>query len=254
MSPSRNAPRVKDCGLIAENSKSCRSVKMKVGSDASSAVRSPRSARLQTEERRMIKLYDFPMSPRARKARIVLAEKGLQHEKVTLTSPKATKKNPSIWRSTPTERFQRFRMTASVCTSPPSSWSTSTTNTQIPPLLPADPGQRARARVLMHYGDNPYDGALGAIVGQVFFKPKGQADQEVIAKAKQDLNACFERLERELGNGDYLLGPSFTLADICFVTWAPLFGPLQVEIPSHCSRVQAWFKRMQERASVKTAG
>ena len=61
----------------------------------------------------------------------------------------------------------------------------------------------------MHYGDNPYDGALGAIVGQVFFKPKGQADQEVIAKAKQDLNACFERLERELGSQDYLLGSQF---------------------------------------------
>ncbi|MCS6927625.1 MAG: glutathione binding-like protein, partial [Candidatus Binatia bacterium] len=96
--------------------------------------------------------------------------------------------------------------------------------------------------------------ALAAIVGQVFFKPPGQADQSVIDKAKQDLHTCFERLERELGSNDYLLGAAFTLADICFVTWVPLFGPLQVQVPDQFSRVKAWLTRCQERPSVKAAG
>jgi glutathione S-transferase len=202
----------------------------------------------------MIKLYDFPMSPRARKPRIVLAEKGLQYEKVTVDITKSEQKKPEYLAINPYGKVPALQDDGVNVYE--STIITEYLNDKYPnpPLLPSDTGQRARARVLMHYGDNPYDNALGALVGQVFFKPKGQADQDVIAKARQDLDVCFERLERELGSGDYLLGVQFTLADVCFVTWAPLFGPLQVEIPNHCSRVQAWFKRVQERASVKAAG
>ena len=202
----------------------------------------------------MLKLYDFPMSPRARKPRIVLAEKGLQYEKVNVDITKGEQKKPEYLAINPYGKVPALQEDGINVYESTIIMEYLNDKYANPPLLPADPGQRARARVLMHYGDNPYDGALGAIVGQIFFKPKGQADQEVITKAKQDLNVCFERLERELGGQDYLLGSQFTLADICFVTWAPLFGPLQVEIPSHCSRVKAWCKRMQERASVKAAG
>jgi glutathione S-transferase len=87
----------------------------------------------------------------------------------------------------------------------------------------------------------------------VFFKPKGQADQNAITKANQDLTLCFERLEKELGNNEYLAG-SFSLADISFASWAPLFGPLQIEVPANCPRVKAWLARLAERTSVKVAG
>jgi glutathione S-transferase len=60
-----------------------------------------------------------------------------------------------------------------------------------PPFLPIDPGQRAG--VLMQYADNPCDSAFASLVGGIFFKPKGQVDQDVSAQAKQDLIACFER-------------------------------------------------------------
>ncbi len=57
----------------------------------------------------MIKLYDFALSPRVRKVRIVLAEKGLRYEKVNVDLP--------------TARFRRCKTTALRCTSPQSSWS-----------------------------------------------------------------------------------------------------------------------------------
>ncbi|MGE0821506.1 MAG: glutathione S-transferase family protein [Candidatus Binatia bacterium] len=202
----------------------------------------------------MITLYDFPMSPRARKVRIVLAEKGVQHEKVTVDITKGEQKKPDFLAINPYGKVPALQDNGTTVYESTIIMEYLNDKYPTPTLLPADPGQRARARVLMHYGDTVYDGALGSIVGEVFFKPKGQADQNVIAKAKQDLQVCFERLERELGNNDYLLGENFTLADVCYVTWAPLFGPLQVEVPPHCSRVQAWYKRMQDRASVKTAG
>jgi glutathione S-transferase len=202
----------------------------------------------------MLKLYDFPMSPRARKVRIVLAEKGLQYEKITIDITKGEQKKPEYLAINPYGKVPALQDDGTTVYESTIIMEYLNDKYPNPPLLPADPGQRARARVLMHLGDNAYDGALAAIVGQVFFKPKGEADQSVIEKAKQDLQTCFERLERELGNSDYLLGSTFTLADICFVTWAPLFGPLQVEVPAQCSRVKAWLTRAQDRPSVKAAG
>jgi glutathione S-transferase len=201
----------------------------------------------------MIKLYDFPMSPRARKPRIVLAEKGLQYDKVNIDITKQEQKKPEYLAVNPYGKVPALQDNGTTVYESSIIMEYLNDKYPTPPLMPADPGQRARARVLMHLGDNAYDSALAAIVGEVFFKPKGQADQNVIAKAKQDLSACFERLERELGNNEYLVGP-FTLADISFATWTSLFGPLQVEVPSQCSKVNAWLNRLKERPSVKAAG
>jgi glutathione S-transferase len=201
----------------------------------------------------MLKLYDFPMSPRARKVRIVLAEKGLPYEKGTVDITKGEQKKPEFLAVNPNGKVPALQDDGTNLYESSIIMEYLNDKYPNPPLLPADPGQRARARVLLHYGDNPFDSACAAIVGEVFFKPKGQADQDVITKAKQDLTACFERVEKELGNNDYLAG-SFSLADISFASWAPLFGPLQVEVLANCTRVKAWFARLAERASVKAAG
>jgi len=201
----------------------------------------------------MLKLYDFPMSPRARKVRVVLAEKGLQYEKVTIDITKGEQKNSAFLAVNPYGKVPALQDDGLAVYESTIVMEYLNDKYPNPPLLPADPGQRARARVLMHYADNPYDGAFSSLVGEVFFKPKGQADQNAITKAKQELTACFEKLERELGNNEYLLG-GFTLADIGYAAWAPLFGPLQVEVPSQCQRVNAWLNRLKERSSVKAAG
>lgn len=201
----------------------------------------------------MLKLYDFPMSPRARKVRILLAEKGLQYEKVTVDITKGEQKKPEFLAVNPYGKVPALQDDGLAIYESTVILEYLNDKYPNPPLLPIDPGQRARARVLMHYADNPYDSALATLVGEVFFKPKGQADQNVITKAKQDLNVCFEWLERELGGNDYLLG-SFSLADIGYVAWTPLFGPLQVEVPSQYVRVTAWLNRLKERPSVKAAG
>lgn len=201
----------------------------------------------------MLKLYDFPMSPRARKVRIVLAEKGLSYEKVTVDITKGEQKKPEFLAINPYGKVPALQDDGLAVYESTIIMEYLNDKYPNPPLLPVDPGHRARARVLMHYADNPYDSACASLVSEIFFKPQGQADSNVIAKAKQELNICFERLERELGNNNYLLD-TFTLADIGYVAWAPLFGPLQVEIPGHCPRVNAWLNRLKDRPSVQTAG
>ena len=200
----------------------------------------------------MMKLYDFPISPRARKVRIALAEKGLQYEKVTVDITKGEQKKPEFLAVNPNGKVPALQDDGTTLYESSIIMEYLNDKYPNPPLLPADPGRRARARVLLHYGDNPFDAACAAIVGEVFFKPKGQADENAIAKAQQDLTAVFERLEKELGNNDYLAG-SFSLADISFASWAPLFGPLRVEVPANCPRVKAWLARLAARPGVKAA-
>jgi glutathione S-transferase len=202
----------------------------------------------------MIKLYDFPLSPRVRKVRIVLAEKGLQYEKVNIDLMKGEQKKPEYLAINPYGKVPALQDNSTTVYESTIIMEYLNDKYPNPPLLPADPGARSRARVLMHYGDNPYEGAVAALVGELMFKPMqgGAADQAVVTKAKQDLNTCFERLEKELGNNDYLLGSTFTLADIPFVSWSMLFPTLKVEVSS--AKVNAWLNRLKERPSIKAAG
>jgi glutathione S-transferase len=123
-----------------------------------------------------------------------------------------------------------------------------------PALCPADPGDRARALELEEFFDEelgPYirlyawdeavkdPEALGrfssALVPapfkplagpsmRVFLKLRfGVGDEEAAGRAQKQVLAALDRLERELGDGDYLVGDSFTVADL---TAAALFYPL----------------------------
>ena len=202
----------------------------------------------------MIKLYDFALSPRVRKVRIVLPEKGLRYEKVNVDLFKGEQKKPEYLAINPYGKVPALQDNGTTVYESTIIMEYLNDKYPNPPLLPADPGQRARARVLMHYGDNPYESAVSTLAGELLIKPMqgGTTDQAVVAKAREDLNACFARLEKEVGNNDYLLGSAFTLADIPFVSWAMLFPNLKVEVPS--AKVNAWLNRLKDRPSVKAAG
>ena len=51
----------------------------------------------------------------------------------------------------------------------------------------------------------------------------GVRDEEAARVAREKLAAGFDRIEAELGDGDYLVGDSFTVADL---TAASLFNPV----------------------------
>ena len=206
----------------------------------------------------MIKLYDFPMSPRVRKARIVLAEKGLEYEKVNIDITKGEQKTAEYLAINPYGKVPALQY-------PDNGTSATVYESTIimeylndtyptPPLLPEDSGQRARARVLMHYADNPYESTIATLAGEIIFKPMqgGIPDEAVVSQATADLNACFDKIGQELGNNDYLLESGFSLADIPYVSWSLLFPMLKVDVPS--AKVDAWLKKLQERPSVKAAG
>ena len=204
----------------------------------------------------MIKLYDFPMSPRVRKVRIVLAEKGLEYGKVNIDITKGEQKTAEYLAINPYGKVPALQDQENGAIVYESTIIMEYLNDTYPtpPLLPQDSGQRARARVLMYYADNPYESAIATLAGEIIFKPMqgGTPDKAVVTQATADLNACFDKIGQELGNNDYLLGSGFSLADIPYVSWSLLFPMLKVEVAN--TKVDAWLKRLQERPSVKAAG
>ena len=202
----------------------------------------------------MIKLYDFPMSPRARKVRITLAAKGLEYEKVPIDITKGEQKTPAYLAMNPYGKIPALQDNGTTVYESTIIMEYLNDAYPTPPLLPDDLGQRARARVLMHYADNPYESAVATLVGEFLLKPMqgSSADQDVVSQATADLNLCFDHLTNELGNDDFLVGPTLTMADIPYVSWALLFPKLHVDIPH--PKLEAWINRLKEQPSVQAAG
>ncbi|MFI5028283.1 MAG: glutathione S-transferase family protein [Solirubrobacterales bacterium] len=126
-----------------------------------------------------------------------------------------------------------------------------------PPLYPADPEQRRRALDLEDYFDEelgpnirlfafhqlrndrerfealmertappPLNRMSGAAAGYARLYTGlrfGAGDAEGAERARLRVLEAFERLEEELGDGEYLVGDTFTVADL---TAASLFNPL----------------------------
>ena len=202
----------------------------------------------------MIKLYDFSLSPRARKVRITLAAKGLEYEKVQIDITKGEQKTPEYLAINPYGKVPALQDNGTTVYESTIIMEYLNDTYPIPPLLPDNVGQRARARVLMHYADNPYESAVATLVEELLLKPMqgGTADHAVVSQANAALNLCFDHLTTELGNNDFLVGSTLTLADIPYVSWALLFPRLNIDIPY--PRLEAWINRLKEQPSVQAAG
>ena len=202
----------------------------------------------------MIKLYDFSLSPRARKVRITLEAKGLAYEKVPIDITKGEQKTPEYLAINPYGKVPALQDNGTTVYESTIIMEYLNDTYPSPPLLPDDVGQRARARVLMHYADNPYEHAVATLAAELLLKPMqgGAADHEVVSQANAALNLCFDHLANELGNNNFLVGSTLTLADIPYVSWALLFPRLNVAIPH--PRLEAWINRLKEQPSVRAAG
>ncbi len=202
----------------------------------------------------MIKLYDFSLSPRARKVRITLAAKGLEYEKVPIDITQGEQKTPEYLTINPYGKVPALQDNGTTVYESTIIMEYLNDTYPTPPLLPDDVGQRARARVLMHYADNPYEHAVATLAAELLLKPlQGDtADHEVVSQAHTALTLCFDHLTNELGSNDFLVGSTLTLADIPYVSWALLFPRLNVDIPH--PRLEAWINRLKEQPSVRAAG
>jgi glutathione S-transferase len=197
----------------------------------------------------MIKLYDFKSSPNCQRVKIVLAEKNLPYDIVPIDLREQEQKTPAYLKLNPYGKVPVLTDDETVL------YESCIINEYLnekypsPPLMPADPGKRAKARILIDYGLAHLDGPYQKLRMEVTKEQKEQ-NQQVIDTAKSDLRKLLQRLEEELGDQPYLLG-DFSLADADLL---PRFTRLEgfgVLPDASLPRLGKYLERMKERPSIK---
>jgi glutathione S-transferase len=182
----------------------------------------------------VLTLYDAPRCPYCARVRIVLAEKGVPHETVVVDlddRPRwIVEKNPPAGR-VPVVEEQGWVLPESAVID-----EYLEERFPEPPLLPADPGERAAARLLVHRFDElsrPY-----------YALRRGEGGAEAAFAAALGL------LDRLLAGMPYLTGREFGLADVAYVPWVirarDLLG---VELGPYPA-LGAWLEGLSGRPSV----
>jgi glutathione S-transferase len=195
----------------------------------------------------MIKLYTYPASSNSRKVRIVLLEKGLEFERVTIDLAKREQKSPEYLKIHPYGTVPALDDEGFVV------YDSTVINEYLedeypyPPLMPKDSEGRARARLMEDLRDSHFNPAYGQLSRELR-KPEAERDPKVIEQARAKITECFDRLEKELEGREYLAGP-FSLADIAFIPNLDTLERIQVQVDPKYKNISAWIARLKARPS-----
>lgn len=205
-------------------------------------------------------LYDYARAPSPRRARILLAEKGIPHDTVSIDLATAEQMTPS------------YRAINPHCTVPTlalDDGSFLTDNAAIiayaeaafpdPPLLGITPHEKAEiaswnARVEMEGFMAIAEALRNSSPGMVDRALPGPVNYaqipELAARGLQRLNQFFETLNTRLAGRAYIATDRFSLVDITAVVAVDFARILRVSPDDRHPHIQAWRARMAERPSM----
>jgi len=198
----------------------------------------------------MLTLYEHPLSPYAQKNKIALREKGIEFLLITPdafgtgnTSSDFLDANPrgevpvlvdddiAIFDSTIILEYIEEK------------WPT-------PPLLPEDPGERARVRMIEDVMDTQVEAINWGLSEVLYFKrAEGEEAGTILKKAAAQTQQFFSWLEDQLGTRGWFNGEAFGWADLSIIphiNGSASFG----NVPEPGSRLSAWAARVNTRPSV----
>jgi glutathione S-transferase len=197
----------------------------------------------------MIKLYDFKSSPNCQRVKVVLAEKDLPYEIVNVDLRKQEQKTPEFLKLNP------YGKVPVLVDGGTTLYESCIINEYLnekypdPALMPADPGKRAKARILTDYGLAHFDESYQRLRLELMKEQKEQ-NPDTIDAARSSLRKLLRPLEEELGDQDYLLG-NFSLTDAALIPrFIRLEGFAVLPDPT-LPRLGKYLQRMKDRPSVK---
>jgi RNA polymerase-associated protein len=182
----------------------------------------------------MLTLYDAARCPFCARVRIVLAEKDVLYEAVAIDlsdrPPWLYEKNPSG--KVPVLEEDGWLLAESAVID-----EYLDERYPEPSLLPADPAERALARLLVFR----FDEYLG---GPYYELRRGEPG------AEEGVAAALARLDTLLGESPFLTGRAFGLADVAYLPWVlRARDMLDVSLDAYAA-VDDWAHRLSERPSV----
>jgi glutathione S-transferase len=196
-----------------------------------------------------LRLYTFGLCPSAHRVRLALAEKNLPAEQIEidLKNKPAAFLSLSPYGRVPLLIHNGFRVweSAIILEYLEEAFPQHT-------LMPAEPAARAAARLWIEFANN----RLFAATHDLIFT----TDRAIRRQRVADMTESIRFLEREAlsqpRRGPYLLGESFTLADIALYPWFEQVASFQqfseFRMPADCKRVADWHASVAARPAVRT--
>jgi glutathione S-transferase len=196
-----------------------------------------------------IVLYDAMPSANSDRVKVVLHEKGLAYERITLNLANKDQKRPEFLKLNPYGKVPVIKDSGRVL------FESCIINEYLdeqypnPPLMPTDAYLRARGRILVDYALNYMHEPYWALRGEMM-KQEADRDVSVLQEKRQTLRALMLYLEEALAEKSYFLG-EFSLIDVDILPRLmrmESYGALPTpELP----KLTGWLIKMKERPSVK---
>jgi glutathione S-transferase len=196
-----------------------------------------------------ITLYDASPSANSDRVKIVLHEKGLAYQRVTLDLAKKEQKRPEFLKLNPYGKVPVINDNGKVL------FESCIINEYLdeqypnPPLMPKEPYVRGRGRILVDYGLRYMHEPYWALRGEVL-KNESERDQTIIAGTRRNLRELMRYLEDALGDKPYFLG-ELSLTDIDLLARFFRFEDYGALPDSSLPRLNSWLQKMKQRPSVK---
>jgi RNA polymerase-associated protein len=200
----------------------------------------------------MIKLYDYLSCPYGQKVRIVLAEKSLSYELVTIDLAQSENRKPDFLRLNP---FGRVPVLVDDDTTV---YDSTIINEYLedeypePPVLPpiGSSAMRARARLFEDFADTSFTPQVGQFIAEAS-KAEEERDQNRLQRLHQGVERVLDFLNHELSAQQFLAG-EFSVAEIGFAPRLLVLKDLGIDAAANNrANVDTWIKRMLERPSIR---
>ncbi len=200
-----------------------------------------------------LKLTGVGLSPFVRKVRVILAEKGLEYEHDGMlpfgVSDEYKQKHP-MGKVPLLEDGERIIPDSSAIANYLEALAPQ------PSLYPTDAYDRARAIWLEEFADTGLVNGTATVfqervLGPLFFKR--EADQAKITEAlDQTLPPFFDYLEKQIGDADWMVGDTFSIADVALGTQFANFAIADAEVDAKgWPKLAAYVARVHARPSFK---
>lgn len=196
-----------------------------------------------------IVLYDAVPSSNSDRVKIVLHEKGLAYERVTLDLARKEQKQPEFLKLNPYGKVPVINDNGKVL------FESCIINEYLeeqypdPPLMPKDPYLRARGRILVDYVLNYMHEPYWTLRAEML-KAEIERDASVLEEKRRILRSLLGYVEEALGDKPYLLG-ALSLSDIGILARFFRFESYGAVPAPSLPQLNAWFQRMKQRPSVQ---
>lgn len=196
----------------------------------------------------MLRFHYSPFSVFARRVHVALLEKEIPHEQVVVDLPAGEQRQPAFLALNPYGRVPAidddgFRL-----------YESATILTYLEqtrpahPLAPQDPQGKALVDMHMRLCDLQLAPHARAIIFPKRFLPPERWDTRAFARARPEIEAHLAIVASDLKDNDYLVGNSFSLADIAYLPFLYFLPLMQVGVPP---AVAAWSARLLSRPSAQ---